>query len=225
MNLIKILNLFAGIGGNRFYWDDFPGLEITAIDNNPEVAHEYSILFPQDELLITGAWDYVEKNYKKYDIIWASPPCQTHSFLSRANSQAKHKRLPDFRLYSLIIFLQEYFKGSYIIENVRSYYKPLIKPQHIGRHYFWSNLLLEKVDYPHFNLKPRTGKTTVVEYLENIQNWLGIKLSKRIYLNGNHAPGQIYRNCVHTILGRELMKQLISKTRKQTLLIDFVENS
>ena len=55
---------------------------------------------------------------------------------------------PDLRLYEQIIFLERNFKGKYVIENVKPYYKPLIEPQYIGRHAFWSN----------FDIKPMNNE-------------------------------------------------------------------
>src|SRR3990167_9766080 len=40
---VKILNLYAGIGGNRRLWGD---LKITAVENNEETAKVYSDYFP-----------------------------------------------------------------------------------------------------------------------------------------------------------------------------------
>jgi len=54
------------------------------------------------------------------------------------------------RLYQEIIFLNQIamssgtvFKGNtYCVENVISYYKPLITPQEVGKHYFWTNFYI-----------------------------------------------------------------------------------
>lgn len=51
------------------------------------------------------------------------------------------------RLYQEIILLQTFFDGIYVIENVISYYEPLIKPQISGRHYFWSNFNISNIDF------------------------------------------------------------------------------
>ena len=49
---MRILNLYAGIGGNRTLWD---GHEITAIENDSEIAKAYSDRFPQDEVIVGDA--------------------------------------------------------------------------------------------------------------------------------------------------------------------------
>lgn len=50
---------------------------------------------------------------------------------------------PNMMLYEEIIFLDNYFDGYYCVENVKPYYEPLIEPQFLGRHCFWSNLKFE----------------------------------------------------------------------------------
>lgn len=42
-------------------------------------------------------------------------------------------------LYQEIIFLKHNFKGLWVVENVKPYYKPLIKGRLLQRHLFWSN--------------------------------------------------------------------------------------
>jgi len=49
-------------------------------------------------------------------------------------------------LYQEIIFLQNFYKGKFCVENVVSYYEPLIKPVKIGRHFLWSNFNLTTND-------------------------------------------------------------------------------
>jgi len=50
------------------------------------------------------------------------------------------------KLYQEILFLQYNFKGNYVVENVKPYYKPLIEPTTIlQRHYFWSNFKIEDI--------------------------------------------------------------------------------
>ena len=84
---MKILNLFAGIGGNRLFWDDvLPGVKVTAVEFDPEIAKAYAKRYPNDKIIVGDAWDYATKNYLDFDFIWASPPCQTHSRLNIANN-------------------------------------------------------------------------------------------------------------------------------------------
>jgi len=46
------------------------------------------------------------------------------------------------RLYEEIIFLQHYFDGKYVVENVIPFYEPLIAAQKRHRHLYWSNFIL-----------------------------------------------------------------------------------
>tara|TARA_R100000315_G_C5160356_1_gene92212 strand:+ start:69 stop:662 length:594 start_codon:yes stop_codon:yes gene_type:complete len=144
---MKILNLYSGIGGNRTLWGDQH--EITSVELNDKIANKYKLLYPNDNIIIADAHEYLLDNYKEYDFIWSSPPCQTHS---RTNyfTQSIRKRpvYPSMKLYQEIIFLQNFYKGKFCVENVISYYEPLIKPTQIGRHYLWSNFNIPKIKQP-----------------------------------------------------------------------------
>jgi len=46
-------------------------------------------------------------------------------------------KYPDMTLYQEILWLKHFFKGKWVIENVKPYYKPLINPDFIiDRHFF-----------------------------------------------------------------------------------------
>ena len=49
---MKILNLYAGIGGNRKLWE---GHDITAVEHNHPIANIYKDLFPNDDMIIGDA--------------------------------------------------------------------------------------------------------------------------------------------------------------------------
>ena len=86
---IKVLNLYAGIGGNRKLWK---GVHVTAVELNIKVAAAYKELYPGDTIIIGDAHQYLLKNYKKFDIIWASPPCPTHSRINYFNESNRRTR-------------------------------------------------------------------------------------------------------------------------------------
>lgn len=137
---MKILNLYAGIGGNRKLWGDEH--EVTAIEYKQGIAEVYKDLFPLDRVLIEDAHEYLLKHYKEYDFIWSSPPCPSHSRARYGLGVQGNKVAaiyPDMKLYQEIILLSTHFKGKYVVENVISYYPPLIVPQTVGRHYYWAN--------------------------------------------------------------------------------------
>jgi len=142
---MKILNLYAGIGGNRKLWGN--NHEITAVEYDPEIAKIYNDFFPQDKIIVDDAHQYLLKNYKYYDFIWSSPPCPTHSKIRQCGvySGQYDAKYPEMDLYQQIILLKYFNKGFYVIENVIPYYKPLIPPSiELHRHYFWSNFPIEK---------------------------------------------------------------------------------
>lgn len=191
---MRVLNLYAGVGGNRKLWD---GVEVTAIENEPKIAAVYQRLFPDDEVIVCDAHQYLLENYGRFDFIWSSPPCQTHSRMAKA-TRHKLRRYPDLSLYQEIIFLQHFFKGKWVVENVKPFYNPLIPGKIMGRHIFWSNLTLphcEEDTPPNFvNLCNVAGK-------EKLMEWLGIYYQENIYYGNNHCPAQILRNCVHPNVG------------------------
>lgn len=141
---MKILNLYAGIGGNRKLWGD--DHDITAVEINPKIAKIYQDFFPNDKVIIGDAHQYLLEHFKEFDFIWSSPPCQTHSIINTSYyNREGQQRYPDMKLYQEIIFLKHWFKGKWCIENVKSYYKPLICPQESGNHYFWCNFFITKL--------------------------------------------------------------------------------
>jgi len=133
---MKVLNLYACLGGNRLLWDD---CEVTAVEIDPELARMYQERFPNDTVIVADAHQYLLDHYQDFDFIWSSPPCPTHSRMMKAT---KHdiSRYPDMKLYEEIIFLQHFFKAKWVVENVKSYYDPLIQPYKSTRHYYWANL-------------------------------------------------------------------------------------
>ena len=125
---MKILNLHAGIGGNRTLWGD--DHKVTAVEINPEIARAYSNFFPRDKVIISDAHKYLLEHFKEFDFIWSSPPCQSHTRMRNLlNRFEQYKKVfPNMELYEEIIFLKHFFKGKWVVENTISYYEPLIKP-------------------------------------------------------------------------------------------------
>ena len=206
----RVLNLFAGVGGNRHLWPSH--WRVTAIEIDPRVAAVYQRHYPNDEVIVGDAHEYLRVHYSEFDLIWSSPPCPTHSVMVKA-TRHPNKKYPDMMLYQEIIFLQHIYKGKYVVENVKPYYSPLIDPSFIiGRHYFWSNLTpgsMEKI--PHFASNGKSIiKTTNVAGKLAICEWLGIPpIHDKIYFKGNHDPTKIVRNCVHPEMGLHIVKEMI----------------
>ena len=144
---MKILNLYAGIGGNRKLWGNKH--KITAVELNEKISKKYKDIYPKDTVVVADAHEFLLDNYKEYDFIWSSPPCQSHSTTNYFTQHIRKRPVyPLMSLYQEIIFLDNFFKGKYCVENVVSYYKPLIKPTKIGRHYLWSNFNIPKIKQP-----------------------------------------------------------------------------
>jgi len=139
---MKILNLYSCLGGNRYKWGNEH--EITAVELDPELARLYKERFPNDNVIIGDAHQYLLDHYKEFDFIWTSPPCPTHSKV-RFTQKNKHfykPEYPNMMLYQEIIFLEHHFEGKFVVENVIPYYEPLIPAQKRGRHLYWTNFLL-----------------------------------------------------------------------------------
>lgn len=67
---MKILNLYAGIGGNRKLWGD--DHEITAVENVPEIAKIYQDFFPNDKVIVADAHQYLLDHFKEFNFILIS---------------------------------------------------------------------------------------------------------------------------------------------------------
>ena len=140
---MKVLNLYACLGGNRYKWTD---CDVTAVELDPELAMLYQERFPNDTVIIADAHQYLLDHYKEFDFIWSSPPCPSHSrprFWNSSNYDTITQPIyPDMKLYEEILFLKHYFKGKYCVENVIPFYEPLVKAQKRGRHLYWCNFNL-----------------------------------------------------------------------------------
>jgi DNA (cytosine-5)-methyltransferase 1 len=146
---LKVLNLYAGIGGNRRLWGD--DVDVTAVELDAEIADIYRDNFPEDTVIEADAHEYLPEHLDEFDFIWSSPPCPTHSQMERVNHKQGGIRYPDMSLYQEVVLLRnnaEYYDFQYCVENVVSYYEPLIQPQEVGRHYYWSNVEVAEVDTP-----------------------------------------------------------------------------
>jgi DNA (cytosine-5)-methyltransferase 1 len=203
--VVKVLNLYAGIGGNRKLWKN---VDVTAIEYNPDIARVYRDFFPDDTVLGVDAHEFLLHNYKRFDFIWSSPPCPTHSVLVRSNI---HHGLsyPDMDLYQEILLLKHFFKGKYCVENVISYYDPLVPPQTLHRHYFWANFY---IPYKTFPITQHSTKQDRVRF----EKLYGFDLEK---YNGFDKRWAL-RNCVMPEVGLYIFGQAFNQT--QTTLSEVI---
>ena len=142
---MKILNLYACLGGNRYKWNEVKeDIKVTAVELDPEAARLYQERFPNDKVIVADAHQYLLDHYKEFDFIWSSPPCPTHSRvrLSQKTTDGFKPMFPDMKLYEEILFLENHFNGKYVVENVIPYYQPLIPAKKRGRHLYWTNFNL-----------------------------------------------------------------------------------
>ena len=193
--------MYAGIGGNRKLWTN---CQVTAVEYTQKIADIYKQQHPDDTVVVSDAHQYLLENYQDFDVIWSSPPCQSHSRMIRSGKNRK-PRYPDMKLYEEIIFLKHNFKGLWVVENVKPYYEPLVMAQEVGRHLFWTNFHFECDD-----VKAPSGfiNKTNVAGSSALKDWLGINYEGNIYYEGNHCPAQVLRNCVHPLIGYQIMQEI-----------------
>ncbi len=197
MKKLKVLNLYAGIGGNRKLWKD---VKVVAVENNKDIAAIYQDLFPNDQVIVTDAHKYLLDHYKEFDFIWSSPPCPTHSVCNNFQNPQGIVRYPDMNLYQEIILLKQFCYKKWVVENVKSYYDPLIKPYESGRHYFWSNFYISNLKINStFNTINARGSTRIKPGIDilMLQKFHGIDLFKY----KSKYKRKVLRNCVKPELG------------------------
>ena len=183
---MKILNLYAGLGGNRRSWTD---CEVTAVEIHPKVASAYQELYPEDRVCVNDAIKVLEDAHSRYDFIWASPPCITHS---RAR-MFHDPKVPDMTVYGLVQFLNKYVTKPWCVENVVSWYKPLYNPAQRGRHYLWTNFYL-----PEFNVREEASNHLSWKQLEVYH---GLRLPKDVEDLKDIEKRQLLRNLVDPYIG------------------------
>jgi DNA (cytosine-5)-methyltransferase 1 len=192
---MKVLNLYAGLGGNRKLWTD---VEVTAVELNPEIAKFYKDHFPNDIVVIADAHEYLLNHYSEFDFIWSSINCPTHSrarfWGAKPNNKIKPV-FPDMKLYEEILFLKHYFNGQWLVENVVPFYEPLIAPTRIiGRHCFWANFYFPSIKVKEADINRG-----------NIKEWSelhGFDISEYKFTT---RRDKILRNCVNPELGLHIL--------------------
>jgi DNA (cytosine-5)-methyltransferase 1 len=213
---MKILNLYACLGGNRLKWEEInPDIEVTAVELDPELCELYKMRFPNDQVICADAHQFLLDHYQEFEFIWSSPPCPTHS-RSRFWAHGKKSPVyPDLTLYEEIIFLQHYFNGKYCVENVVPFYNPLINGSIRGRHIYWSNFFIPR------NIGRKFENFGLIENeLKNLSNF---HLFDFNLYNGEQRKLKIARNLVDYEAGKEIFAAALNiinkKETKQTNLI------
>lgn len=163
--------------------------------------------------MVGDAHQYLLDHFKEFEFIWSSPPCPSHSHIYKelgVERRGWKPYYPDMRLYEEIILLKHYCKTKWCVENVISYYEPLIRPCESGSHYFWSNFFISQIE-----LKLRGHHKGIKKIQEikgfDLQNYSGVDKRK------------ILRNCVEPELGLHILNE--SKRDIQPELFRTVERS
>ena len=201
MKGLKVLNLYACLGGNRYRWDEVADIEVTAVELDEELAKLYQERFPKDKVIVADAHQYLLDHYQEYDFIWSSPPCPTHSRMRKTNTGEGERKskatYPDMKLYQEILLLEHFFKGKYCVENVIPYYEPLIAAKKRGRHLYWTNFNLPS------NLNERKAKNFIHSKVGDLSNFHNYDFSK---YKGKQRMDKIARNLVDYEAGKTILQ-------------------
>lgn len=210
---MKILNLYACLGGNRYKWNEVKSdIEVTAVELDSEAARLYQERFPNDKVIVADAHQYLLDHYKEFDFIWSSPPCPSHSRARFARKNTTVAIYPDLKLYEEILFLENYFEGKYCVENVIPYYEPLIPAKKIGRHLYWTNFSLPN------DLNER--KHSIMESENETNKWCEFHNYDFRQYKGTQSVQKMARNLVDYEAGKTILETalgIINKTNTTQL--------
>jgi len=215
MKKIKVLNLYACLGGNLYKWDEVAKeanveLEVTAVELDEDLAVLYQERFKSHKVIVADAHQYLLDHYQEFDFIWSSPPCPTHSKARFARASTTTAKYPDLKLYEEIIFLDKWFKGKYVVENVIPYYEPLIPAKKRGRHLYWTNFNLPS------NLNNRKGG--IMEGKDEVSKWCEFHEYDFNKYKGSQRRDKIARNLVDYNVGRTIFETFLGISKKKNVL-------
>ena len=209
---MKILNLYACLGGNRYKWNEVKeDIEVTAVEWDEELARLYQERFPNDKVIVADAHQYLLDHYKEFDFIWSSPPCPTHSRARywSIGANGKNPIYPDMKLYQEILLLEYHFKGKYVVENVIPYYEPMLIPKKRGRHLYWTNFNLPSdLGDRRFSISQTKDELNALSEFHNY--------NFRQY-QGEQSKVKIGRNLVDYEAGRTILETALGIMRKQNV--------
>ena len=200
---MKILNLYACLGGNRYKWDEVTDVQVTAVELDPELARLYSERFPNDKVIVGDAHQYLLDHYREFDFIWSSPPCPTHGKirLAQKNKDFFVPKYADMRLYQEIILLENLFEGKFCVENVVPYYNLLIPAKKRGRHLYWTNFHLPNC------LSHRKGNIGLMNSStkDEMKKWCKFHDYDFYKYKGEQRRDKIARNLVDYVAGKTIL--------------------
>jgi DNA (cytosine-5)-methyltransferase 1 len=206
---VRILNLYAGIGGNRAQWGYEH--EIVAVELDPQIADAYRQLWPQDTVIVGDAHQYLLEHHHEFDFVWSSPPCQTHTRMQllRVKGYGDRPKYPSGLLFEEVVFMANWSPTPYVIENVIPYYKQWIPgAQKIARHLYWAS----------FEIPPYAD--------EREENLRAIQIPQLQELHGINLDGiplrnkrQVLRNCVPPAVGKHILDAYLQHQRESAGLL------
>jgi len=212
---MKVLNLYACLGGNRYKWDEVAEqagikIEVTAVELDPEAARLYQERFPNDTVIVLDAHQYLLDHYKEFQFIWSSPPCPSHSRARYWSSKGGKCSLkyPDLMLYQEIIFLQHFAleNQKWVVENVIPYYEPLIQAKERGRHLYWSNYQLPNFECRKIQICQGTNE------ISNLSKFHDYDFTK---YKGEQRMSKMARNLVDYESGKIIFETALGIIRKK----------
>ena len=207
---MKILILYACLGGNRYKWNEVKNdIEVTAVELDPELAKLYQERFPNDKVIVADAHQYLLDYFDDFDFVWTSPPCPTHSRLNSMIIKNTGKvRYPDMKLYEEIIILKKWFKGKFVVENVVPYYEPLIQGVKRDRHIYWTNFHLpnDLGDRKKIDLNKISCKELQKFHKINLENY-----------KGKQSKLKIAKNLVDYEAGKTIFETALGIIKKQNV--------
>ncbi len=209
---MKILNLYACLGGNRYKWDEVTDVEVTAVELDSELARLYQERFPNDTVIVADAHQYLLDHYQEFDFIWSSPPCPTHSRARFWGFGANGKKpiFPDMKLYEEIIFLQHHCKTKYVVENVVPYYEAMLNPLERDRHLYWSNFKLPNK----LSNRTNSGNLNQKSIIKDLCDFHDYDFRK---YKGSQRMLKIARNLVDYEAGKTILETVAGIVRKQNI--------
>lgn len=217
---MKILNLYACLGGNRYKWDEVSDdIKVTAVELDEDAAILYQERFPNDNVIIRDAHDYLLEHFKEFDFIWSSPPCPTHSRvrMSQKNRATFIPKYPDMKLYEEILLLKYNFSGGYVVENVIPYYDPLIEAQKRGRHLYWTNFKLPD------DVGERKGSKNMIEAgsVSALSEFHDYDFTK---YKGKQRRNKMARNLVDYAVGKSILETFLGVNAKESNQISLFDD-
>jgi len=211
---MKILNLYACLGGNRYKWDEVAEIDVTAVELDPYAAELYAERFPNDTVIVADAHQYLLDHYKEFDFIWSSPPCPTHSRIQYSMKTHHKMQYPDMRLYQEILLLQAFYNGKWTVENVIPFYEPLIPAKKRGRHLYWTNFALPNV------LSKRQPPSMTTHGDRPANDWKAFADFNEVDVTkykGKQSKGKMARNLVDYEAGKTILETACGIIRKSNM--------